>query len=111
MNLSPLSTKNKRATINDTTVFNIIDEVAFGRFAGQMITAQNFTWRLESENLHVQALKFPLSKGIKFKKDVTLNGNELLGCIHYIADWCIMHYDRIQQFLWQCRSQGLQASK
>ncbi|KAF4598358.1 hypothetical protein EYR38_006760 [Pleurotus pulmonarius] len=74
MNLSPLSTKNKRATINDTTVFNITDEAAFGRFAGQMITAQNFTWRLESENLHVQALKFPLSKGINFKKDVTLNG-------------------------------------
>ncbi|KDQ27871.1 hypothetical protein PLEOSDRAFT_1112748 [Pleurotus ostreatus PC15] len=74
MNLSPLSTMNKRATINDTTVFNITDEAAFGRFAGQMITAQNFTWRLESENLHVQALKFPLSKGIKFKKDVTLNG-------------------------------------
>ncbi|EPQ57376.1 hypothetical protein GLOTRDRAFT_120580 [Gloeophyllum trabeum ATCC 11539] len=74
MTMSGLSAKSKRAYINQTTTFNISDEDAFGKFAGAMITRENFTWRLESHDLKVQALKFPVSHGIKFKKEITLAG-------------------------------------
>ncbi len=39
-----------------------------------MITQPNFTWHLQSNNLRVNALKFPVAKGIKFDKKVMLNG-------------------------------------
>ncbi|KAL0956087.1 hypothetical protein HGRIS_002255 [Hohenbuehelia grisea] len=74
MRLANLRAKNKRAPINDNTTFFIEDEDAFARFSSVMITQQNFTWRLESHNLRVQAMKFPVAKGITFKKDMTLNG-------------------------------------
>ncbi|KAH7926942.1 hypothetical protein BV22DRAFT_1007914 [Leucogyrophana mollusca] len=74
MSLSQLYAKNKRATINDTTMFYITDQAAFGRFTSHMITSQNFTWRLQSSNLNVQAMKFPMAHGISFNKDVTING-------------------------------------
>ncbi|THH12496.1 hypothetical protein EW146_g7640 [Bondarzewia mesenterica] len=72
--LQPLSARKKRAYINQTTNFDISDQDAFGRFAAAMITQQNFTWRLESNDLSVRALRFPVAKGIKFKKDVIFNG-------------------------------------
>ena len=74
MRLHDLSAKNKRATINDTTTFFITDQAAFGHFSGSLITSKNFTWRLTSYNLAVQALKFPVAKGITFDKLLTLNG-------------------------------------
>ncbi|KAI0256058.1 hypothetical protein BJV78DRAFT_435519 [Lactifluus subvellereus] len=73
-NLEPLNARGKRAYINQTTDFTITDQDAFGRFTQYMITSSNFTWRLQSDELHVQALKFPLSKGLSFKKDITLSG-------------------------------------
>ncbi|THV03542.1 hypothetical protein K435DRAFT_962414 [Dendrothele bispora CBS 962.96] len=72
--LDTLYARNKRALVNQTTTFSITDTEAFGEFAGHMITASNFTWRLVSENLHVRAAQFPTSKGIKFDKMLTLNG-------------------------------------
>jgi len=39
-----------------------------------LITSDNFTWRLRSDNLNVRALKLPVSKGVKFQKDLTLSG-------------------------------------
>jgi hypothetical protein len=72
--LDTLYARNKRALVNQTTTFQITDEEAFGTFAGHMITASNFTWRLTSDNLHVRAAQFPTSKGIKFNKLLTLNG-------------------------------------
>ena len=39
-----------------------------------MITQPNFTWHLHSDDLKVNALKFPTAKGIRFDKDLTLNG-------------------------------------
>ncbi|KAJ7874667.1 hypothetical protein B0H14DRAFT_3551962 [Mycena olivaceomarginata] len=75
LKLDTLHAKSKRATINQTaTPFIITNQSAFGLFAAHMITDQNFTWRLHSTNLRVQALKFPVSKGIKFDKKITLNG-------------------------------------
>ncbi|KDR75403.1 hypothetical protein GALMADRAFT_553913 [Galerina marginata CBS 339.88] len=73
MRLDDLSAKSKRAAINTTTDFIITDEMSFGRFSGNLITSQNFTWRLVSHNLKVQALKFPVAKGITFDKRLTLN--------------------------------------
>ena len=72
--LSPLDSKHKRATINQTTTFQITDEDAFGQFTKTMITQPNFTWHLHSDGLKANALKFPVAKGISFDKDVTLNG-------------------------------------
>ncbi|KAF9051008.1 hypothetical protein BDZ89DRAFT_1056905 [Hymenopellis radicata] len=74
MELHTLHASGKRATIDDTTLFNITQEGLFGQFAEHMITAENFTWRLFSDDLRVQAAKFPVSKGIKFDKLVTLKG-------------------------------------
>jgi hypothetical protein len=74
MSLSTLYASNKRATINDTTTFYITDQNAFGRFTSYMITSQNFTWKLQSSNLNVQAMKFPTAHGISFNKLVTING-------------------------------------
>ncbi|KAG1761975.1 hypothetical protein EDD22DRAFT_893760 [Suillus occidentalis] len=74
MSLSTLYASNKRATINDTTTFFITDQNAFGRFTSSMITSQNFTWKLQSSNLNVQAMKFPTAHGISFNKLVTING-------------------------------------
>ena len=74
MELTPLSAAHKRATINQTTQLNITDEAAFGRFTAAMITQPNFTWHLKSEGLRVNALKFPVAKGIHFDKKLTLNG-------------------------------------
>ncbi|KAF9562634.1 hypothetical protein CPC08DRAFT_706528 [Agrocybe pediades] len=72
----PLQTKSKRGFLNETTDFNIIpgQEDQFARFSGALITSQNFTWRLLSHNLRVQALKFPVAHGITFDKQVTING-------------------------------------
>lgn len=76
MNFSPVTTSGatRRATIDQTTTFLIEDSVAFGEFTGAMITQPNFTWRLTSDNLRVNALKFPVATGLSFSKDTTLNG-------------------------------------
>lgn len=83
MTLDDLHASHKRASVDQTTQFNITDEATFGVFAGHMITAKNFTWRLQSDSLHVQAAKFPTSKGIKFNKLVTLNGTLFLSVWEY----------------------------
>ncbi|TFK44582.1 hypothetical protein BDQ12DRAFT_661303 [Crucibulum laeve] len=69
-----LIAKHKRADLNQTTTFNISHPDTFARFAQTMITQTNFTWQLSSSDLRVQALKFPVAKGIKFEKTVTLSG-------------------------------------
>jgi hypothetical protein len=79
MQLHDLSAKGKRALINDSTEFFIDNEEAFGRFSGSLITSKNFTWRLVSRNLRVQAVKFPVVKGITFDKRVIFNGIEISG--------------------------------
>jgi Protein of unknown function (DUF3712) len=73
-NLEPLYVKKRRAYINQTADFTITDQGAFGRFTQYMITSNNFTWRLRSDDLHARTLKFPVSKGVGFKKDLHLSG-------------------------------------
>ncbi|KAL1718757.1 hypothetical protein EV715DRAFT_290908 [Schizophyllum commune] len=72
--LDKIYAKNKRATIDQTTTFTISDEDKFGDFTQYMITAETFTWRLYSNKLRAQALKFPVAHGITFDKHLTLNG-------------------------------------
>ena len=75
LTLSPLQASHKRATINQTDrPFTITNETNFGLFTAAMITQPNFTWHMFSENLRVNALKFPVATGIHFDKRVTLNG-------------------------------------
>ena len=72
--MDPLFAKQKRATIDQSSTFEIQDQAAFGQFTAAMITQPSFTWRLKSEQLRVNALKFPVAKGLHFDKQVTLNG-------------------------------------
>ncbi|KAK2467793.1 hypothetical protein APHAL10511_000088 [Amanita phalloides] len=72
--LRPLKTRHFRGTLNQTTTFNITDTLAFARFSQYLITSSNFTWLLHSHNLRVNAVKFPVAKGISFNKEITLNG-------------------------------------
>ncbi|TDL25981.1 hypothetical protein BD410DRAFT_895443 [Rickenella mellea] len=72
--LDALSAKHKRAYINQTTTFNVLDQAAFGEFTSFMITQPQFKWRLKSGGLKVHALKFPVANGVNFDKIVTLNG-------------------------------------
>lgn len=72
--LESLVAENKRAQINQTTTFNISDQSAFGEFARAMITQEQFTWRLASDHLKVNAAKFPQAKNLRFRKDLQLKG-------------------------------------
>lgn len=74
MTLEKIYARNKRATIDQTTTFTIDDEDAFGAFTQYLITAETFTWRLFSNKLRAQALKFPVADDITFDKQLTLNG-------------------------------------
>ncbi|KAJ7072466.1 hypothetical protein C8F01DRAFT_1299136 [Mycena amicta] len=75
LSLDDLHAHGKRAVINQTaTPFTIANDTAFSLFSAHLITDKNFTWRLSSSNLRVQASKFPVSKGITFNKEITLNG-------------------------------------
>lgn len=75
MELHSISAKNQKATIDDQTQFVIADQAAFGRFSEDLITKKNFTWRLDSSNLRVNAMKFPVCKGIKFSKNMVMPGS------------------------------------
>lgn len=74
MVLDSLVAKNKQAQINQTTEFNITDQDAFGQFTQAMITQEQFIWRLASDNVKVNALKFPTASKLRFRKDVQLQG-------------------------------------
>lgn len=74
MTLDSLVAKNKRAMINQTTEFTVTDEDAFGQFTAAMITQKEFTWRLASDHLKVNAAAFPQAKNLRFRKDVTIPG-------------------------------------
>ncbi|KXN90203.1 hypothetical protein AN958_04693 [Leucoagaricus sp. SymC.cos] len=65
---------HKRAKIDQTKLFTIVNQTTFSEFTRFMITSETFSWRLSSKNLRVQALKFPVAKGITFDKRVDLKG-------------------------------------
>lgn len=88
MNLGEISTSHKRATINQNTTFQITNQGVFEQFTSVMITSSTFQWQLQSKNLRVQAAKFPVSKGIKFDKTITLQGKFLT---FELLDACLTH--------------------
>lgn len=71
---SELHASHKRAKIDQVQTFTIENQTAFSAFTRFMITSPSFSWRLHSNNLRVQALKFPVAKGIEFDKRVDLKG-------------------------------------
>lgn len=70
----PLHVSGKRAKIDQQQTFTIENQTAFSEFTRFLITSPKFSWRLHSDNLRVQALKFPVAKGITFDKRVDLTG-------------------------------------
>jgi hypothetical protein len=88
--LQELTVKNKRAYLNQTVQFTISDQNAFGRFTTTMITTQNFTWLLTSQNVRVAALKFPVAHGLSFKKYVTLNGKHIARFPMFLMVWSVI---------------------
>lgn len=90
MTLTQLSAHHKRAYVNQTTQFTIIDQEAFGRFSAHLITAENFTWNLKSDNLRVRAIKFPVDYGIHFNKDLTLPGlSPYISLFEFMYSWLV----------------------
>ncbi|KAH9485291.1 hypothetical protein JR316_0002199 [Psilocybe cubensis] len=81
MQLQDLSTKHKRAIINDITQFIILNQTAFGRFSENLITAQNFTWRLPSHLM----LGFNSFDGNVILQDLQLPSDDPAGGIHFAA--------------------------
>ena len=77
-----LHARHKRAVINQTQSFTIVNQTAFSEFTQFMITSETFSWRLSSSNVQVQALKLPAAKGISFDKRIDLKGEfvERLDC-------------------------------
>lgn len=77
-----LHARHKRAVIDQTQSFTIVNPTAFSEFTQFMITSETFSWRLSSNNLRVQALKFPVAKRISFNKRIDLKGEfvERLDC-------------------------------
>lgn len=73
-----LTTKDKRARIDQNQTVTIVNQTAFSEFTRFMITSPSFSWRLASQKLRVQAAKFPVDKGIKFDKRVDLKGMLLI---------------------------------
>lgn len=69
-----LSTSNKRASIDQNQTVTIVNQTAFSEFTRFMITSSGFSWRLTSQKLRVQAVKFPVDNNIKFDKRVDLKG-------------------------------------
>jgi len=69
-----LHARQNHAVINQTQSFTIVNQTVFSEFTQFMITSETFSWRLSSSNLRVQALKFPVAKGISFDKRIDLKG-------------------------------------
>ncbi|KAF8314052.1 hypothetical protein DL93DRAFT_2167525 [Clavulina sp. PMI_390] len=62
------------ARVNQTITFNIEDEELFGEFTQALITQDEFTWRLKTESIRVNALKFPVVRGLSMNTDVKVPG-------------------------------------
>ncbi|KAL8279026.1 hypothetical protein RQP46_008484 [Phenoliferia psychrophenolica] len=60
--------------IKQKTHFKILDQAGFGRFAEFLITQEEFTWRLKSNNVKAKAFGFISASGLSFVKDLTLPG-------------------------------------
>ncbi|KAE8229507.1 hypothetical protein CF326_g5523 [Tilletia indica] len=75
MNLSYLGIAAGHARLRQATTFVVRDEDAFGQFAEFLVSQEEFTWKLNTTNVHVQAFGFlPTFKNLDFSKHVVLKG-------------------------------------
>ncbi|KAF9156827.1 hypothetical protein BG015_000617 [Linnemannia schmuckeri] len=72
MKMSAVKASGGSATIVDSTTFTIIDKEAFGTFAKQMLSIENFTWTLTS-TVQVHAVGRVI-KDIKLTKELKMLG-------------------------------------
>ncbi|KAK0557527.1 hypothetical protein OC844_005558 [Tilletia horrida] len=75
MNLSYLGIAAGHARLRQATTFQIRDEEAFGQFAEFLVSQEEFTWKLNTSNVHVKAFGFlPTFKNLDFNKHLVLKG-------------------------------------
>ncbi|KAK0542857.1 hypothetical protein OC846_006614, partial [Tilletia horrida] len=75
MNLSKLGIAAGHARLRQATTFKVVDEEAFGQFAEFLVSQEEFTWKLNTSNVHVKAFGFlPTFKNLGFNKHVVLKG-------------------------------------
>ncbi|KAK0556496.1 hypothetical protein OC844_005834 [Tilletia horrida] len=75
MNLSALGIAAGHARLRQATTFQVRDEEAFGQFAEFLVSQEEFTWKLNTSNVHVKAFGFlPTFKNLGFSKHVVLKG-------------------------------------
>ncbi|CAD6973942.1 unnamed protein product [Tilletia controversa] len=75
MNLSYLGIAAGHARLRQATTFEVRDEEAFGQFAEYLVSQEEFTWKLNSSNVHIKAFGFlPAFKNLAFSKHVVLKG-------------------------------------
>lgn len=74
-NLERVNVANGHGTVNQATFFEIADEEAFGIFSGWLVSKEEFTWRIKSKNIHVEAFSFfPTYKNLAITKDIVIKG-------------------------------------
>ena len=74
-NLGRVSAAAGHGTVNQATNFEIADEEGFGIFSGYLISQEEFTWQIRSQNLHVEAFAFfPTYKNLNIVKDIVIKG-------------------------------------
>lgn len=63
------------ARIKQVSRFNITDVPAFTEFTKYMLTQEEFTWRLQCDNVHIEAFSFlPTFENLPMTKDVVFKG-------------------------------------
>lgn len=72
-----MHSRSARATLDQHATFYIANQSEFGNFAAELITAERFKWRLKSEDVTAEALKFPVVNGLALNRDV-----EVMGALH-----------------------------
>lgn len=61
--------------IQQATVFNVMDQDAFGLFTAFLLSEPEFTWQLRCPNVHVEAFSvLPTFKNLEFVKNVVFEG-------------------------------------
>ncbi|KAL9935874.1 hypothetical protein V8E36_005451 [Tilletia maclaganii] len=75
MNLSYLGIAAGHARLRQATTFEVRDEEAFGQFAEFLVSQEEFTWKLNTSDVHVKAFGFlPTFKNLPFQKHTVFKG-------------------------------------
>ncbi|MCO5588347.1 hypothetical protein L7F22_042302 [Adiantum nelumboides] len=84
-NLARVNAAAGHGTVNQATFFTIADQDAFSIFAGYLISQEEFTWRIKSKNLHVEAFSFfPTYKSLSITKNIIIKGINNFGTVEIL---------------------------